>query len=121
MASGDASVREVAWQDLGDDGRRENAIRRSYSGRHPIELLQNGHDACDDGGTVGTVRFIVTDTALLVANEGIGIEPSRITSLTRLGSSSKRVRRSTHHQIGYKGIGFTAAFEITDTPAWGQR
>lgn len=116
MASGDASVREVAWQDLGDDGRRENAIRRSYSGRYPIELLQNGHDACDDGGTVGTVRFILTDTALLVANEGIGFEPSRITSLTRLGTSSKRVRRSTHHQIGYKGIGFTAAFEITDTP-----
>ncbi len=116
MARGDASVREVAWQDLGDDGRRENAIRQSYSGRYPIELLQNGHDACADGQIVGKVWFVLTDSALLVGNEGVAFEPSRITSLTRLGSSSKAGQRFTHHQIGYKGIGFTAAFEITDTP-----
>jgi hypothetical protein len=116
IANGDASVRQVAWQDLGDDGRRESSIRKSYSGRYPIELLQNGHDACDDSGTVGTVRFVLTETALLVANEGVGFERSRVTALTRLGSSSKATRSPAHHQIGYKGIGFTAAFEISDTP-----
>lgn len=116
QAAGGEAVRQVTWQDLGDDGRRESSVRRSYSGRYPVELLQNAHDACDDAHTVGSVWFVLSDTALLVANQGVGFEPTRITALTRLGSSSKGRRGSGHHQIGYKGIGFTAAFEITDRP-----
>ena len=50
----------------------------------------------------------VRETALLVANHGQPFDVERITSLTRLGSSDKKARRTTHHQIGYKGIGFTS-------------
>src|SRR3954470_15162010 len=66
-----ASVRQTVWRHLGDMARIEDTVRQNYSGRYPIELLQNAHDAHADGGVVAAVRFVVTPTALLVANHGV--------------------------------------------------
>jgi hypothetical protein len=102
----DAS-RAQTLRDLEDDGHREDDIRQSYTGRYPLELLQNAHDACSDAHRVGTVEFVVTDTALLVANEGVPFDADRVISLTRHGSSEKLRDRARRRTIGYKGVGFT--------------
>src|SRR5689334_20833196 len=70
LATGDPAVRSQALDDYEDAGRTEDRVRHDYTGRYPIELLQNAHDACADGHRQGVVRFAVTPTALLVANEG---------------------------------------------------
>jgi hypothetical protein len=81
-----------------------------------MELLQNAHDAMVDGGVRGTVEFVVTDGALLVANQGVPFDEQRIGALVRLGASEKEVQDGRRHTIGYKGVGFTSVFEISDTP-----
>lgn len=116
LRRGERDVRLKALQDLEDTGRTEESIRQSYTGRYGVELLQNAHDACADAGRVGAVRFVVTSTALLVANEGQPFDHDRILSLVRLGSSDKRSRRGLRRAIGYKGIGFTSVFEVSDSP-----
>lgn len=115
IAGGDELVKAQSRDDYEDAGRTENRVRHDYTGRYPIELLQNGHDACEAAGTSGAVRFAVTDSALLVANDGEPFTPERVRSLVRLGSSDKS-RGAGRRTIGYKGVGFTAVFEITDRP-----
>src|SRR3954468_10814842 len=106
-----------AMVDKIEDGvRTEDRVRHDYTGRYPLELLQNAHDACADARRPGAVHFVVTDSALLVANDGEPFTPERIRSLVRLGSSEKARGRRTRRTIGYKGVGFTAAFAITDRP-----
>lgn len=114
--SGSDVVRLQARDNVEDAGRSEDRVRHDYAGRYPLELLQNAHDACADSQSRGTVRFAVTRSALIVANEGVAFTPERIRSLVRLGSSEKVRNRGGRHTIGYKGIGFTAVFEITDSP-----
>lgn len=116
QANGNTATRTKALQLLGDQGNAEDRVRRNYTGRAAIELLQNAHDACADAGVVGRAWFRVTSTALLVGNEGVQFTHDRIISLTRLGASDKSARRETHHLIGYKGIGFTSVFELSDNP-----
>jgi hypothetical protein len=116
LSHGNDGARSIGLDDLADDGRTEDRIRQGYTGRAAIELLQNAHDAMADSGVVGTARFVATPTALLVANEGQPFDEERVRSITRLGSSSKAKRRHRRHQIGYKGIGFTSVFEISDRP-----
>ena len=65
----------------------EDRIRQGYTGRAAIELLQNAHDAMADEAIEGAVRFVVTPSALLVANEGRPFDEERVESLTRIGSS----------------------------------
>jgi hypothetical protein len=101
---------------LADVAGLEEQVRHAYTGRYPIELLQNAHDACGDSGRVGSASIQVTATALLVADGGIGFTPERIASLTRVGSSEKAIDRAGRDLIGYKGIGFTAVFEVSDRP-----
>lgn len=116
QSTGSPAVIRKVIDDLEDAGRAEDRIRQDYTGRYPIELLQNAHDASADGGVVGAVRFVLTSSALLVANEGVPFTHERVLSLVRQGSSEK-VRRAPHrHTIGYKGVGFTAVFEICDQP-----
>ena len=81
-----------------------------------MELLQNAHDALADGRVRGKVEFVVTDDALLVANEGVPFDEQRIGALVRLGASDKSVERGRRHAIGYKGVGFTSVFEISEMP-----
>lgn len=98
------------------NGNTELRIGDDTAGRYPTELLQNAQDASADADIEGSVWFAATPTALLVANQGIAFDETRIAALTSLGSSSKQPTDQNHRTIGYKGIGFTAVFEITDTP-----
>lgn len=115
QATGKLNVRQKALEDLEDAASTEDRTRTDYSGRYPIELLQNAHDACADAGVRGIVTFAVTKSALIVANEGRPFDATRILSLVRQGSSEKALRIS-RNTIGYKGIGFSSVFEVTDRP-----
>jgi hypothetical protein len=116
QGGGSEATRRATWRDLGDAGLAEDRVRQGYTGRYTIELFQNAHDACADAGVVGSVWFEATPSALLVGNQGVAFTASRITSLTRLGSSEKAKRDDRSHVIGYKGIGFTSVFEVSDQP-----
>lgn len=98
---------------LDERGRAQELVRQQYTGRYPFELLQNANDASGDETTHGhTARFVLTDSALLVADMGGGFAPEQIRAICGLGRSSKDPRKS----IGYKGLGFKSVGEITDDP-----
>jgi hypothetical protein len=110
-----AAARAQTVRDLEDSGRREEDTQRDYVGRYPIELLQNAHDACADAGVKGTVAYILSDEALIVANQGKAFDARRVGSLVRQGISEKAQRRRKR-TIGYKGVGFSAVFEASASP-----
>lgn len=97
---------------LRERGKAQEFVAQQYAGRYALELLQNADDAASDRGLRGRVRFVLTETALLVADDGAGFGPEQVRALCTLGSSSKDRSKS----IGYKGIGFKSVLEITDTP-----
>ncbi len=102
---------------LDERGTAQQLIREQYSGRYPFELLQNANDASgariDNEGVAGlAVRFVVTDSALVVADQGIGFTSQEIRAICGLGRSSKDPRKS----VGYKGLGFKSVGEICDRP-----
>src|SRR5687767_11952271 len=70
QAHGTAAVRRKALHHIEDAGQTEIRTQTDYAGRFAIELLQNAHDASADGQREGAVRFVLTRSALLVANEG---------------------------------------------------
>lgn len=115
-ASDDAEIRERSAAEIEDIGHAEQRARSEYSGRYPIELLQNAQDACAEADNPGRAWFRVSDTALLVANEGAPFDRERVTALLRFGGSSKKVGSGIRPTIGYKGIGFTSVFEVSDRP-----
>jgi hypothetical protein len=94
----------------------EERVRQDYTGRYPMELLQNAHDAAAEAGRPGEVRFHLSETALLVANEGVPFDEEHIDALVSLGLSEKQIVEGRRRTIGYKGIGFSSVFEITDSP-----
>lgn len=105
--------RDYILKTLDERGRAQELVRQQYTGRYPFELLQNANDASGDTGTRGhTAKFLLTDTALLVADKGAGFGPSQVRAICGLGRSSKDPRKS----IGYKGLGFKSVGEITDDP-----
>jgi hypothetical protein len=108
--------REETLSLLNVRGSAEERARTDYTGRYPVEMFQNAHDACHDARRLGTVHFVLTATALLIANEGVPFNEERIESLRRFGFSDKGRQRKTNQTIGYKGIGFNAAFEISERP-----
>jgi hypothetical protein len=63
-------------------------------------------------GRSGAVAFVVTESALLVGDQGQGFGKDEIRAICTLGRSSKDPRKS----VGYKGLGFKSVGEITDTP-----
>src|SRR4051794_23123297 len=81
QAGGGRENRSATLQILEDLGSYEESVRQAYTGRYPVELLQNAHDASEAAGEVGSVRFVVTDHALLVANTGVAFNAKRIRSL----------------------------------------
>ncbi|HHN74472.1 MAG TPA: DUF3883 domain-containing protein [Acidobacteria bacterium] len=102
---------------LDERGTAQQLIREQYSGRYPFELLQNANDAIgarvDSEGVTGLeVRFVVTEHALIVADQGSGFGTEEIKAICGLGRSSKDPRKS----VGYKGLGFKSVGEICDTP-----
>jgi len=96
---------------LDQRGIAQELIRQQYTGRYPFELLQNADDAAAETEG-GTVRFQLTDEALIVADQGSGFGPDEIRAICGLGRSSKDPRKA----IGYKGLGFKSVGEITERP-----
>lgn len=98
---------------LDERGRASELLRQQYSGRYAFELLQNANDAmANTPGSAGAARFVLTEQALLVADQGGGFGPEEVRAICGLGRSSKDPRKS----IGYKGLGFKSVGEITDRP-----
>lgn len=97
---------------LDERGRAQELVRQQYSGRYPFELLQNANDAAADADRPGRVRFVLTDKAVIAADNGAGFGEEQIRAICGLGRSSKDPRKS----VGYKGLGFKSVGEITDRP-----
>lgn len=115
--SKDRGARTQEATDLESDHGVETRVLEDYSGRYPIELLQNAQDAAAEKHLRNaTVWMHVSDTALLVGNEGRPFDEDRLKGLLNLAVGTKRAANPDHHTIGYKGIGFTSVFEITDAP-----
>jgi hypothetical protein len=116
VANGKQGHREKYAQNLEDSTESEKRIRVDHAGRYPVELLQNAQDACADARIRGKAWFRVTDTALLVGNQGVPFTADRVVSLVRLGATTKQPGDPKHHTIGYKGIGFTSVLDVSERP-----
>lgn len=104
--------RDHILKSLDERGGAQELVRQQYSGRYPFELLQNANDAAVESGRVGRVRFVLSETALLVADNGSGFHEEQVRAICGLGRSSKDPRKS----VGYKGLGFKSVGEITSRP-----
>ena len=108
----DNGKREYALKSLDERGGAQELIRQQYFGRYPFELLQNADDAARESGRPGRARFQLTETALLVSDNGTGFGAKQVAAICSLGRSSKGPGTS----IGHKGLGFKSVGEITDMP-----
>lgn len=107
-----AGQRDYILKSLDERGGAQELVRQQYSGRYPFELLQNANDAARDRGERGRARFVLTESALLVADNGSGFGERQVEAICSLGRSSKGPGTS----IGHKGLGFKSVGEITDRP-----
>ncbi len=106
--------------DLPNQANAEASAMRDYHGRYLFELLQNANDAIHAAKEIGhapagglyRVQIAVTDSALIVANDGVPFQENDVNSIYRWGESSKDPNKS----IGHKGIGFKSVLEITHSP-----
>lgn len=105
-------LRESVLKSLDERGGAQELVRQQYSGRYPFELLQNANDAALGAGGQGRVTFRLTDTALIVADNGYGFGEKQVEAICSLGRSSKDPGTS----VGHKGLGFKSVGEITDHP-----
>lgn len=105
IAAGERSHREIA--------SIASHIGADYHGRFLIELLQN---ACDQAKKAGlhnsTITIIRTEQCIAVTNQGEPFTEPGIEEITSLGLSSK----DPQIDIGNKGFGFKAVFQITEEP-----
>lgn len=118
LAEGSPATREQEAFNIGDRAKAEAQTTNEYLGRYPIELLQNAQDACAARAKGGRVWMEVTDSALIVANEGEPFNERRVRALMRYADSPKEADKGEREArtIGFKGIGFSAVFEISDNP-----
>lgn len=64
---------ETGLKALDERGAASEIVRDQYTGRYPLELIQNANDAgASEGATGGRVKFVVTQSALIVADQGAG-------------------------------------------------
>src|SRR5258706_1784252 len=75
-----ADLRDQILKSIDERGGAQDLIRQQYSGRYPFELLQNANDAASERGG-GGVAFIVTDRALLCADQGAGFGARQIRAI----------------------------------------
>jgi uncharacterized protein DUF3883 len=101
-----------ALKSLDERGRAQELVRQQYSGRYPFELLQNASDAAVEAGISGRACFTLTDTALIVADNGSGFGERQVEGICSLGRSPKAPGAA----IGHKGLGFKSVGEITNRP-----
>lgn len=108
----DNGLRSSVLKSLDERGGAQELVRQQYSGRYPFELLQNANDAALGAGVQGRTSFLLTETALIVADNGYGFGEKQVEAICSLGRSSKDPGTS----IGHKGLGFKSVGEITDRP-----
>ena len=108
----EGDLKDNALKSLDERGGAQELVRQQYTGRYPFELLQNADDASRDTGKRGRARFLLTDTALIVGDNGSGFGDRQVEAICSLGRSSKGPGES----IGHKGLGFKSVGEITDHP-----
>lgn len=99
-----------AFKSLYERGEGQELVRQQYTGRYPFELLQNANDAAREAGTRGRAHFLLTETALIVADNGFGFGDEQVDAICTLGRSSKGPGES----VGHKGLGFKSVGEITN-------
>lgn len=107
-----AGRRDHILKSLDERGRAQELVRQQYSGRYPFELLQNANDAALAMNTPGRAHFLLTDTALIVADDGSGFGREQLEAICSLGRSSKGPGTA----IGHKGLGFKSVGEVTESP-----
>jgi len=76
-----------------------------------FELLQNADDAGSRDGRDVTCQIFLSDKALIVADNGGGIDNEAIEAL-----SNPFVSNKVSGTIGRKGVGFSAAYSVTSSP-----
>lgn len=108
----DSGLHDSALKSLYERGEGQELVRQQYTGRYPFELLQNANDAARDAGTRGRAHFLLTETALLVADNGFGFGDEQVDAICSLGRSSK----GPGEAVGHKGLGFKSVGEITNHP-----
>jgi hypothetical protein len=108
----DNDLRDNVLKSLDERGGAQELVRQQYTGRYPFELLQNANDAARDTGARGRAHFRLTETALIVADNGSGFGEPQVEAICSLGRSSKDPSES----VGHKGLGFKSVGEITDHP-----
>lgn len=101
-----------AFKSLYERGEGQELVRQQYTGRYPFELLQNANDAARDADTRGRAHFLLTDKALIVADNGFGFGNEQVNAICSLGRSSK----GPGEAVGHKGLGFKSVGEVTDHP-----
>jgi len=100
------SVYKIDHKRIQRDARAAKRVTGDHLGRWFFELFQN----CDDA-LAKSVFVKLTNTAVYVADDGNGVEPEAVESISGTDLSDK-----TDGAIGHKGIGFKAVFEISDNP-----
>lgn len=82
-----------------------------------LELLQNADDAHDGEyppDHIPTVTLTVEPSRLVFSNNEHGFVADEVRALCGVGKSTKKVRKAD--QIGEKGVGFKAVFQVSDRP-----
>ena len=104
---------------LREDVQQEAQVASDYRGRLAYELLQNADDAMAGEATQRDyVKFLLTDDALWMANNGRPLSDDDVQGLCGLGASSKVDSAGNRRaSIGHKGLGFKSVLEITERPA----
>src|SRR4051794_22896500 len=78
VASGSFRAQKRLLAFMAAQAAAEERVRQDYTGRYPMELLQNAHDACAEADRPGRVQFKLSRSALLVANEGVPFDEEHI-------------------------------------------
>ncbi|MFL6846315.1 MAG: sacsin N-terminal ATP-binding-like domain-containing protein [Allosphingosinicella sp.] len=91
-------------------------IGGEYGDRVIFELVQNAHDAHEDGEEGAILLKLVIDGAenadLFIANMGKGFSWENVNAIRNIGVSSKSVGEG----IGNKGLGFRSVETLTEDP-----
>jgi hypothetical protein len=85
----DDGLHASAFKSLYERGEGQELVRQQYTGRYPFELLQNANDAARDAGERGRAHFVLTESALIVADNGFGFGDEQVDAICSLGRSSK--------------------------------
>lgn len=110
-------LQESALKGLDERGRAQELVRQQYTGRYPFELLQNANDAAGDTGTRGRAHFLLTDTALVVADNGSGFGEPQVEAICSLGDPP----RDRVSQSGTRGSGSSPSARSPTVPRSSRR